>query len=75
MKKCTSCDDRHIGVHKGALYLGQEIRGIPPQPTGDGTMSWRKSVTFAVDFAAVLFGVLIAAPFVMILTSPFLFLY
>ncbi len=38
-------------------------------------MSWRKSAIFAVDCAAVLLGVLIAAPFVMILTSPFLLLY
>ncbi len=34
-------------------------------------MSWRKSAIFAVDCAAVLTGVLIAAPFVLILTSPF----
>ncbi len=38
-------------------------------------MSWRKSAIFAVDCAAVLLGVLIAAPFLLILTSPFLFLY
>ncbi len=35
-------------------------------------MSWRKSAIFAVDCAAVLAGVLIAAPFVLILVSPFL---
>ncbi len=23
--KCTSCDDRHIGARKDALYLDQEI--------------------------------------------------
>ncbi len=33
-------------------------------------MSWRKSAIFAVDCAAVLTGVLIAAPFVLILVSP-----
>ncbi len=38
-------------------------------------MSWRKSTIFAIDCAAVLVGVLIAAPFVLILTSPFLFSY
>ncbi len=38
-------------------------------------MSWRKTTIFAVDCAAVLVGVLIAAPFVLILTSPFLFSY
>ncbi len=38
-------------------------------------MSWRKSAIFAVDCAAVLFGVLIAVPFVLILTSPFLISY
>ena len=38
-------------------------------------MSWRKSTIFAVDCAAVLAGVLNAAPFVLILTSPFLASY
>ncbi len=38
-------------------------------------MSWRKNAIFAIDCAAVLVGVLIAAPFVLILTSPFLFSY
>ncbi len=36
-------------------------------------MSWRRTMIFAVDCAAVLVGgVLIAAPFVLILASPFL---
>ena len=35
-------------------------------------MSWRKNAIFAVDCAAVLVGVLIAAPFILILVSPFL---
>ncbi len=73
--KCTTCDDRHIGARKDALYLDQDIGDTPPQPTGDGTMSWRKYAIFAVDCAAVLVGVLIAAPFVLILTSPFLVSY
>ncbi len=34
-------------------------------------MSWRKSAIFAVDCAAVLAAVLIAAPFLLILTAPF----
>ena len=38
-------------------------------------MSWRKSTIFAVDCAVVLVGVLIAAPFVLILISPFLVSY
>ncbi len=38
-------------------------------------MSWQKSAVFAVDCAAVLTGVLIAAPFALILTSPFLVSY
>ncbi len=38
-------------------------------------MSWRKNAIFAVESAAVLVGVLIAAPFVLILTSPFLVSY
>ncbi len=38
-------------------------------------MSWRRTTIFAVDCAAVLIGVLIAAPFVLILASPFLVSY
>ncbi len=38
-------------------------------------MSWQKSAVFAVDCAAVLTGVLIAAPFVLVLISPFLASY
>ncbi len=38
-------------------------------------MSWRTSTIFAVDCAAVLAAVLIAAPFVLILTAPFLVSY
>ena len=38
-------------------------------------MSWRKNAIFVVDCAAVLVGVLIAAPFVLILASPFLVSY
>ena len=32
---------------------------------------WRKSTLFALDFLAVLVGALIAAPFVLVLASPF----
>ena len=35
-------------------------------------MSWRKSIIFAVDCLAVLAGVVMAAPFVLILVSPFI---
>ncbi len=38
-------------------------------------MSWRKNAIFAVDCAAVLAGLLIAAPFVLMLASPFLVSY
>ncbi len=38
-------------------------------------MSWRRTTIFAVDCAAVLVGVLIAAPFVLMLASPFLVSY
>lgn len=34
-------------------------------------MSWRKSTTFTLDCVAVLSGLLIAAPFVLVLSSPF----
>ncbi len=35
-------------------------------------MSWRKSIIFAVDCLAVLAAVAMAAPFVLILVSPFI---
>ncbi len=35
-------------------------------------MFWRKSTTFALDCIAVVAGLAIAAPFVLILTSPFI---
>ncbi len=35
-------------------------------------MSWSKSIIFAVDCLAVLAGVAMAAPFVLILVSPFI---
>ena len=35
-------------------------------------MFWRKSIIFAVDCLAVLAGVAMAAPFVLILVSPFI---
>ncbi len=38
-------------------------------------MFWRNSTIFAVDCTAVLAGLLIAAPFVLILISPFLVSY
>ena len=73
--KCICCDDRHFGARNDDLSLDQEIGEISPEPKGDRTMSWRKSAIFTVDCAAVLAGVLIAAPFVLILTSPFLVSY
>ncbi len=39
---------------------------------GGGAMSWRQSIIFAVDCLAVLAAVAIAAPFVLILVSPFI---
>ena len=35
-------------------------------------MSWRKSIIFAVDCLAMLAAVAMAAPFVLILVSPFI---
>ncbi len=52
------------------FHKGQ--RGIAPQATGYGTMSWRKSTNFTMDCAAVFAGHLIASPFFLILASPFL---
>ncbi len=43
-----------------------------PPTMGDGTMSWRDFTIFTVDCAAVTAGLLIAAPFVLILVSPFI---
>ncbi len=38
-------------------------------------MIWRKSTIYALDCIAVVAGLAIAAPFVLILTSPFLVSY
>jgi hypothetical protein len=38
-------------------------------------MFWRKSTIYTLDCIAVLVGLLIATPFVLILTSPFLASY
>ncbi len=38
-------------------------------------MSWRNSAIVTVDFFAVMVGLLIAAPFLLILASPFLVTY
>ncbi len=38
-------------------------------------MFWRKSTIYALDCIAVMVGLAIAAPFVLILTSPFLVSY
>ncbi len=62
---CTFCDICHIGARKDALYLDRL------QPQGDGTMSWRITIS-AVDCAGILESLLIAAPFVMIFTIPLL---
>ena len=35
-------------------------------------MYWRKSATFALDCVAIAAGLAIAAPFVLILASPFI---
>ncbi len=43
-----------------------------PPTMGDGTMSWRDFTIFTMDCAAVTAGLLIAAPFVLILASPFI---
>jgi len=32
-------------------------------------MSWRNSAIFAIDFAATLVGILVAAPFVLLLSA------
>ncbi len=38
-------------------------------------MSWQKSAIVTMDLFAVIVGLLIAAPFVLILASPFLVTY
>jgi hypothetical protein len=38
-------------------------------------MSWRNGTIFTIDCAAVFAGILIAAPFMMILSAPFLGAY
>ncbi len=38
-------------------------------------MNWRKSTIFTIDCAAILIGLLMALPFILILASPFLATY
>ncbi len=53
-------------------YVPYRTTGRMPPTMGDGTMSWRDFTIFTVDCAAVTAGLLIAAPFVLILVSPFI---
>ncbi len=46
-----------------------------PHTEGVETMSWQKSAMMTMDFLAVIIGLLIATPFLLILTSPFLVSY
>ncbi len=64
------CDGRHFSMGQVSVRINQED-GAWPQPMRRRNMNWRKATTFMIDCAAVLAGVLIAAPFVFILASPF----
>ena len=46
-----------------------------PRKIGEKIMFWQKSAIVTMDVFAVIVGLLIAAPFVLILASPFLVTY
>ena len=48
---------------------------MAPHEKGVDIMSWQKSAIVTMDFVAVMTGVLMALPFLLILASPFLVTY
>jgi hypothetical protein len=52
-------------------YILSESSGETRQ-MGDGKMSWKTGAIFTIDFTAIMAGVLIAAPFALVLSAPFI---
>jgi len=62
-------------IPKATLFLYQDGRAPALQATGDKAMPWQKSTIFAIDCAAILVGLMLALPFILILASPFMVSY
>jgi hypothetical protein len=56
-------------------YINYRTMGDGPQQKGVEIMSWHKSATLTIDCVAVMTGLLMASPFLLILASPFLVTY
>ena len=60
---------------KPAPYIDYRTTGDGPHEEGVDIMFWQKSAIVTMDCFAVMTGLLIAAPFLLILVSPFLVTY
>ncbi len=70
-RKCTKCDARHLT----AFQYAQRANGnwdIQASRAGDITMFWKRMGSISGDCLMVLVGLAIAAPFFLVLVSPFL---
>lgn len=56
-------------------YIHYRTTGDGPQEKGVETMSWQNSAIVTMDCVAVVAGLLMASPFLLILASPFLVTY
>ncbi len=60
---------------QSAPYILYRTTGDGPHAEGVNIMSWQKSAIVTMDCFAVMTGLLIASPFLLILASPFLMTY
>jgi len=60
---------------QSAPYILYKTSGDGPQEEGVEIMFWQKSAIVTMDCFAVIAGLLIASPFLLILASPFLMTY
>ncbi len=56
-------------------YIDYRTTGDGPHRKGVETMSWHNSAKVTMDCVAVVAGLLMASPFILILASPFLVTY
>ena len=59
----------------GVPYILYRTTGDGPHQMGVEIMSWQSSAKFTIDCVAITTGLLMAAPFLLILASPFLITY
>ena len=58
-----------------APYIRYRTTGDGPHEEGAEIMFWQKSAIVTMDCFAVMIGLLIASPFLLVLASPFLVTY